>query len=152
MRVGLVNTPIISPSYMRREYVKNFGKFVLILFDYIMVHGRVFKEVHPWFERYVMSLGREIIAYQFVEHEVGRIVILNFSSMNEHSKFDAPCRYSFQFITYMASQGSKRFFPWDERFGRFQWNEGINGNLFNVSYTWFCLIICAYKYMEMPQL
>ena len=89
MRVGLINALVISSSYMRREYVKHFGNIVLILFDYIMVHGRMVKEVHSWFERHVMSLGRVIIAYQFVEHEVGRIVILNFSSMNEHSKGDA---------------------------------------------------------------
>ena len=85
-----------------------------------MVHVRMLKEVHFWFERNVMSLGREIIAYPFIEHEVGRIVIWNFGPMIEHGKDDSPCIYSFKIITYMASQGSKRFFPWDETLGDFK--------------------------------
>ena len=118
MRVGLVSAPVISSSYMRREYANHFGNLVFILFYYILIHGRMLKEVHPCIEIYVMSLGREIIAYQFVEHEVGRTVISNFSSMNEHGKGDAPCRDSFRSITYMAFQGSQRSFPWHEDFAR----------------------------------
>ena len=107
--------------------------------------------MNPLIERYFISLGREIIAYQFVEHEVGRIVILNFSSMNEHSKFDAPCRSSFQFITYMESQGSQKKFPWDENFGRvFKGMKKVMGtcSIFSISsftpivvlrYLWNCL-------------
>ena len=66
---------------------------MLILFDYILVHDRVLKEVHPCFECYVMSFDRAIIAYQFIEHEVGRIEILNFDPMIDHGKSDAPRRY-----------------------------------------------------------
>ena len=78
MRIGLDCVPMASPSYMSRAYIKHFGKLVLILFDYILVHGRMLKEVHTWFELYVMRLDRELIAYIFVEHEVGRIEILHF--------------------------------------------------------------------------
>ena len=42
--------------------------------------------MHPWFEIYVMSLGRAIIAYQFIEHEVGRIEILHFGPMIRHGR------------------------------------------------------------------
>ena len=70
------------------------------------------KEVNLWVESYVTSLGRAIIAYQFIEHEVGRIEILHFGPMIEHGKDGAPCRDSFQFITYMVSQGRKEFFMW----------------------------------------
>ena len=63
---------------------------MLILFDYILVHGRMLKEVYLWFEIYVMSLGRAIIAYQFFEHEVGRIELWSFGTMIEHGKYGAP--------------------------------------------------------------
>ena len=110
MRVRLVSTHVTSPFYMSRAYVKKFGKIVLSLFDYIFVHGRMLREVHPWFESYVMSLRREIIAYEFVEHEVGRLDIFHSGPIIEHGKGDAPCRYSFQIITYLVVQGSKGFF------------------------------------------
>ena len=107
MRFNLVIAPVTSPYYMIREYVKNFGKIVFFLFDYIIVHSRMLKEVNFLVEIYVMSLGRAIIAYQFVEREVGRIVIFHFSSMIEHGKGNAPFIDSFIFITNMASQGSQ---------------------------------------------
>ena len=91
---------------------------MLILFYYILVNDRMLKEIHPWFEIYAMSLGREIIAYQFIENEVGRIEILHFGIMIENGKGDAPCRDSFRSITYMAFQGSQRSFPWYDDFGR----------------------------------
>ena len=42
-----------------------------------------------------MDLGRSIIVYQFVEHEVVRIEILHFGPMIENVKDGAPCRDSF---------------------------------------------------------
>ena len=59
-----------------------------------------------------MNLGRAILAYQFVEHEARRIEVWNLGPMIEHGKYGAPCRDSFQFITYMVSQGRKEFFMW----------------------------------------
>ena len=109
--IGFASVPMASPSYMSRAYIKNFGNLVLILFDYILVHDRVLKEVHLWFECYVMSLDRAIIAYQFIEHQVGRIVILHFGPIIEHGNGDSPCGHSFQLITYMDFKGTKRFFP-----------------------------------------
>ena len=41
MRIDFVDAPMTSPSYMCIEYNKHFGKFVLVLFDYILVHGRM---------------------------------------------------------------------------------------------------------------
>ena len=52
MRIGLDSTPMASPYYMGRSHIKNFGKLVLILFDYILFHGRMLKQVHLLFESY----------------------------------------------------------------------------------------------------
>ena len=60
--------------------------------------------MHFWFESCHMNLGRAILAYQFVEHEFGRIDVWDVGPMIEHGKDNAPCRDSFQFITYMAYQ------------------------------------------------
>ena len=134
MRVGLVSAPVNSPYYMSRSYVKNFGKPVLILFDYILVHGRMLKEGYPWFERYATILGRAIISYQFVEHEVGGIDILHFGPMIENGKGDVPCRDSFQFIKYMASQGSKGVSHGKKTLGDFKGTKKVMGT---------CLILVA---------
>ena len=67
----------------------------------------ILKEVHLWFEIYVMNFNRIIIAYQFVGHEVEKKYIFNFGPMIGNDKDGAACRDTFQFITYMASQGSK---------------------------------------------
>ena len=61
-----------------------------------------------------MNLGREIIKYQFVEHEYGRIEIFHFGPIIEYGKGDVPCRDSFQFITYMDYQGGKEVSRGDE--------------------------------------
>ena len=107
-----------SPPYISsRAYIKKFCNLVLILFDYTMVHGRMLKEAHLWVESYIMSLGRAIIAYQFIKHEVGRIEILHFRPMIEHGMDGAPCRNSFKLITYMDSHISKEFPSGEEKFG-----------------------------------
>ena len=67
----------------KRSYIKHLSKLVLILFDYILVHDRVLKELYFWFESHVMNLIRAILAFKFVEHGI-LVLRLNMIRMVHH--------------------------------------------------------------------
>ena len=97
----MVDAPLNSPYYMSREYIKNFGNLVLVLFDYILVHVRMLDKYTLGLESMSFTWVEKSLHINLFEHEIGRIEILHFDPMIEHGKEGSPCRRSFNFITHI---------------------------------------------------
>ena len=86
MRIDLVDAPMSSPLCMSKEDIKKLGKLVFIIFEYILIYGRVF-------EKHFLTM--EVVSYTWVEkslnnklfEHVGRIDIAYIDSMMEYGKW-----------------------------------------------------------------
>ena len=78
-----------SPYYMTKAYNKQSSNPVLVLFDHILVHGRMLGKNSFNLEAMSYTWVKQSWNHTLFEYEFGRVDILCLDSMVEHGKVGA---------------------------------------------------------------
>ena len=86
MIIDLVDVPMSSPPYTIKVYIKKLGNLVFIIFEYILVYGRVFTKHFITFEVVSYTWVEKSLHKKLFENGFVRIEIVYLDYMMDYGK------------------------------------------------------------------